>query len=250
MAGGRFGVQHVSQPREAPDGRVDAIARLQGRGDFFGVADGRDDPRLRAHRVERLEPQAHQAADPGVLQHEQPARPEFIEQRRAGAFAEFTGDGRGVPARIEGPPVAPRRAGGRQGLVVQAHDRQGLPEPRLVVVRGGLHQRLRQIAPDEAQQAGGRRRAAPVHAGDDDRDPFPAPRERSRLRQSGPRRHRATRSTRPRRAPLTPPGGRGSRRSRLASSRLRRAPRRCAPRPPGSPGASGAACGSCSPRGR
>ena len=165
----RLGVQHVPQPDQEAGGPIDAVPLFQGGGDVERIADRADDVGHGSEGSERLHPEPQQAAQAGVLDDEQPAGAELVPENGLRPLAIPLGDRRRVPARIERPPVVPGGPRGGQDLVVQIHDRPGLPEPRRVVARR-VHQVGRQVAPQQVQQTGHRRGAAAVHSGDQDRD--------------------------------------------------------------------------------
>ena len=165
-------IQNVPQPHKVSGRRVDFVARLQGCGNIQRIANGGYDPRFGADGLDRLDPERHQAAYPGILQHEQRAVAELFAKHRLGAFAKLAGDRRAVPIRAESSPIVPAGPRGYQDFIVQVRNRLGLPESGLIVVRSGPHQRGRQVAPYEAQQASDEGRAAAVHAGNQYRNPF------------------------------------------------------------------------------
>ena len=169
VAGSRLGIQHMTQPHKVPNRRVDSVAYFQGCSDVKRIADRRDNQRFGAEAFRRLDPEGQQSAYPWVLQHEQTAVTILAFKHRPGAFTKFVGNRGGVPCRIERPPITPGRSRGRKNIVVEMHDRQRFPKPRLVVARALLHQRARQPAPHEAQHTGHRRRTASVHSGHHDR---------------------------------------------------------------------------------
>ena len=162
----------MPQPYKASDGRIDPIARLQGCSDVERIANGRYDHGFGAERAYRLDPERHQTAYPGILQHEQPAVAKLFTKHRLGAFAKLAGDGRAVPIRIESSPIVPSGPRGRQDFIVHIRNRLGFQESGLIVARNGPHQGSRQVASHEVQQASDERSAAAVHAGNQDRNPF------------------------------------------------------------------------------
>ena len=103
-------------------GRGNAVACLQGRGDVEWIADRRYDPNFGAELLGLLDPEFQQAADPGILEHEEPAVTVLLLQQYLRLLAKFSGDRRSVPARIEGSPIVPRGSSGRENFVVQIHN--------------------------------------------------------------------------------------------------------------------------------
>ena len=158
-------------------GRVDAVACLQGRGDVEWIADRGYDPNFGAKLLGLLDPEFQQAADPGILEYEEPAVTVLLLQQYLRLLAKFFSDRRSVPTRIEGSPIVPRGSSGRENLVVQILNALRLPMPLFVELFGGVwnHQRsTRQVATQKVQNSCGRGRSAPVHAGNENGDFFRA----------------------------------------------------------------------------
>ena len=117
------------------DGRIDSVAHLQGCGDIERIANGRDYEGFGPMSPHYLDPERQQAAYPRVLQNEKRAAAILTIEYFLGASAEHIGNGRGIPLPVQGTPVAPGGAGGRENFVVQQGNLQGFPMPGLV---GGI----------------------------------------------------------------------------------------------------------------
>ena len=169
LARGRLGVEHVPQPHEAADGKLDAVTRLERLGDVQRVADRRHNQGPRSEARQRLYPEGQQAADARILDDEQPAVAELVLEDGLCLVVELVDLRRRIPPRIEGPPLVcspflQLRPGRDQDLAVDGHYLGRLPESALV---GGMRrdQVLRQVATQNAQDTGDGRCPAAVHAG-------------------------------------------------------------------------------------
>ena len=117
------------------DGRMDSVAHFQGCGDIERIANGGDYEGFGPMSLHYLDPERQKTAYPRVLQNEKRAVTILTIKCFPGASAEHVGNGRGIPLPVEGTPVAPGGAGGRENFIVQQGNLQGFPMPSFV---GGI----------------------------------------------------------------------------------------------------------------
>ena len=161
----------MPKPQEMPNRRVDSVTPFQGRTNVERVADRRYHTRFDSKVSDLFNPEPQQTAYPGILEYEEPTVTVLLLQQYLRLLAKFSGDRRGVPTRIEGSPIVPRGSSGRENFVVQIHNALRLPIP-FFVERVRSYQRTRQVAAEKIQDSYDRRRAAPMHAGNENSDSF------------------------------------------------------------------------------